>query len=47
MKDNSKMIKVMAKVFNIIRMVANMMVIGLMIKDMDMAYITLKMILML
>jgi hypothetical protein len=44
MKDNSKMVRVMVKVFIIIRMVTNMMVIGLMIRNMDMECITGQMV---
>jgi hypothetical protein len=36
MKDNGKMVIDMVKVLTIIRMVTNMMVIGLMIRNMDM-----------
>jgi hypothetical protein len=45
MKDNTKIIKDMVKVFFILRMVANTMVIGLMVIDMDMEYITIQMVL--
>jgi hypothetical protein len=38
MKDNGKIIKEMVKVFHIIRMVANMMVFGMIISIMDMVY---------
>jgi hypothetical protein len=44
MKDNGKIIKDMVKVLLIIRMVANMMVIGLMVIDTDMECFTMKMV---
>jgi hypothetical protein len=47
MKGSGRMVIDTVKVFSIIRMVANMMVIGSMTDIMDMEYITFKMILLL